>query len=277
MRTKPTRRRRFALAAALASLALTSALPATARAQGKSAAPGAQSPQARAADLFNKGAEAYRRGEFQQAVTLLLEAHALDPQPVLLYNLARAYEGLGNIEAAIDTFTRYLEADPKAPDRGAIEQRLGTLKRQRDERLALEKQRDAERTRADQEKAERERKAPTPAPAPHERSVGPYVVAGVGVAGLATGVIFGLMATSKHDGAALASTPQQDAIDQQNSAKSLATISTVSFIVGGALVAAGATWWVIDGKSAGKPATGTARALRVGLAPGFVMLEGRLP
>jgi tetratricopeptide (TPR) repeat protein len=244
-----------------------------AQAQGKTAPAAAQTPQARAADLFNKGAEAYRRGEFQQAVTLMQEAYSLDPQPVLLYNLARAHEGLGSIDAAIDTFTRYLEADPKAPDRGAIEQRIGTLKRQRDERRALEKQRDAERTRADEEKAERERKQGQRPDDARQRSVLPYVVAGTGVAGLASGVIFGLMANSKHSSATSRSTSQQSAIDQQDTAKSFATVSTVSFIVGGVLVAAGVTWWVIDGKNASKQGTGAAPALRVGLAPGFLMLE----
>jgi tetratricopeptide (TPR) repeat protein len=256
----------------LATLAVaTSATPA--HAQGKTAPAAAQTPQARAADLFNKGAEAYRRGEFQQAVTLMQEAYSLDPQPVLLYNLARAHEGLGSIDAAIDTFTRYLEADPKAPDRGAIEQRIGTLKRQREERRALEKQRDAERTRADEEKAERERKQAEKPAEVRKRSVLPYVVGGVGVAGLASGVVFGLMASSKHSSATSPSTSQQSAIDQQDTAKSFATISTVSFIVGGVLVAAGATWWVIDGKNAGKQGTGAAPALRVGLAPGFLLLE----
>ena len=284
MRLLVTRRR--ALSIRIGALVLTSALATgalgigatPAYAQGK---PSAQTPQARGAELFNKGAEAYRRGEFQQAATLLLEAYGLDPQPVLLYNLARAYEGLGNLDAAIDTYTRYLEADPKAPDRGAIEQKVGTLKRQRDERLALEKQRDAERARADEAKAKAERDrqaAPAPAPPP-ERSPSPfpYVVAGVGVAGLAAGAVFGLMATSKHDDAAAATTAQQSAIDQQNSAKSLATISTISFIAGGALVAAGVAWWVIDRRSSAKPSSGSTQSLRVGLAPGFIMLERGFP
>jgi tetratricopeptide (TPR) repeat protein len=247
-------------------------------AQTKAPNTAAQSPQARAAGLFDKGAEAYRRGDFQQAVTLLQEAYGLDPQPVLLYNLARAYEGLGNIDLAIDTFTRYLEADPKTPDRGAIEQRLGTLKRQRDERIALEKQRDAERKRADEEKAERERRAQEqPVVAPRERSIGPYIVGGAGIAGLATGVVFGLMANSKHNSAASSSTAQQSAIDQQDTAKSFATISTVSFVVGGVLVAAGATWWFLDGRRVSKQGSAATPTFRVGLAPGFVLLERALP
>ena len=257
------------------AFALTSATPATAHAQGKTAAPSpAPTPQARAAELFDKGAEAYRRGDFQRAVTLLLEAHTLDPQPVLLFNLGRAYEDLGQLDAAIATFTRYLGEDPNAVDRGAIEQRIETLKRQRDERAALEKQRDAERTRADAEKAERERKEREVAHASRARSIGPYIVAGIGVAGVATGVVFGLLSKSKHDDASAPSTTQQDAIDLQDTAKSFATISTVSFIAGGVLVAAGATWWILDGKAATKQGTAPSpTSFRVGVAPGFLILQ----
>ena len=263
---------------ALAALVIASTLSSSpAVAQGRTGAAAVQAPQARAAELFNKSADAYRRGDFQQAVTLLLEARSLDPQPVLLYNLARAYEGLGNVDAAIDTFTRYLDEDPKAADRGAIEQRISTLKRQRDERLTLEKQRDAERTRADEEKAARASSPrPAPHPAPRERSLGPYLVSGAGVAGIASGVVFGLLASSKHDGAASASTAQQAAIEQQDTAKTFATVSTVSFIAGGVLVAAGVTWWVIDGMAATKQGAGPA-TLRIGLAPGRLMLERGFP
>ncbi|CAN5872032.1 hypothetical protein BH11MYX4_BH11MYX4_67910 [soil metagenome] len=262
----------------LATALAASVLPARfALAQGKtSAATAAQAPQARAAELFNTSAEAYRRGDFQRAVTLLLEARSLDPQPVLLYNLGRAYEGLGNIDAAIDAFTRYLDEDPRAADRGAIEQRIGTLKRQRDERVALEKQRDAERARADEEKAARERSRQATIAPPPARSIGPYVLGGVGLAGVASGVVFGVVASSKHDNAASASTAQQTAIDEQDAAKSLATVSTISFVVGGALVAAGVTWWLIDGRA--RPNQGArSSALRFGLARGQLMLEQVFP
>lgn len=246
-----------------------------AQAQGKPAAPAAaQTPQARAAELFAKGADAYKRGDFKQAIALLVEARSLDPQPVLLYNLGRAYEDSGDGDAAIATFTKYLEEDPKAGDRGAIEQRVERLKRQRDERLALEKQRDAEHTRAEAEKADRERQEREAAQVRPSRSVGPYIVAGVGVAGVATGVVFGLLSKSKHDDASALSTTQRDAIDQQDTAKSFATISTVSFIAGGVLIAAGATWWVLDHKASSKQGAGPSPGtFRVGVAPGFLILQ----
>ncbi|HSO34838.1 MAG TPA: hypothetical protein VLT33_20045, partial [Labilithrix sp.] len=81
---------------------------------------------------------------------------------------------------------------------------------------------------------------------------------------------------SKHDNAASASTAQQTAIDQQDTAKSLAAVSTISFVVGGALAAAGVTWWLIDGRARPNQGAGPP-ALRVGLARGLLMLEQELP
>ncbi len=149
---------------------------------------------AKAAELFKSSAEAYRQGNFKGTVDLLKEAYALDPQPVMLYNLGRAYEGLGDVDAAMDAYKRYLQADPKAPDRPSIEQRIATLQRTKDERSSLEKQRDEERKKAEenarlaaeeQKRAEEERKrAEEERKKKHQRSIGPYIVGGLGAAGL---------------------------------------------------------------------------------------------
>lgn len=208
--------------------------------------------KARAADLFKKSADAYRQGDFKRAIDLLDEAYALDPQPVLTYNRARAAEGLGNVDAAITGYEKFLADEPKAPDRGAIEQRVATLKRQRDERAALERDRDARRE-------EPVVPVPTPAPEPHTSAPPPepappppprhtplpYVVAGVGAVGLVTGAIVGSLALSKKDDA-VAEPVQQRSMDLKDSADGLATTSTVFFIVGGVLVAAGVAWWIVD-------------------------------
>lgn len=237
------------------------------------AAPPKEAPtaKARAADLFKKSADAYMRGDFAQAITLLDEAYVLDPQPVLVYNLARAHEGLGHTDEAITLYERYLTQEPSSPDRGAIEQRIVTLRRQRDEHVVVEK----ERTEVEKERAvvEKERAqqltAPPPEP-PRRRSVIPYVVAGVGAAGLLTGTIFGLMALSRED-AATTEPVQNTSIDLRDTGKTFATVSNVSFIVGGALVAAGVVWWVVDGTRLKR--TG-ATPVRVGVGPGFVGLGG---
>lgn len=235
--------------------------------------------QQHAEQLFEKSAEAYRSGDFKAAVALLKEAYAIDPEPALLYNLARAYEGLGDVDLAIETYERYLKADPKAKDRGAIEQRVVTIKREREEKAALAKQRDDERRRADEAaraaseaEAQRTRDAATVGDAPpRSRSVLPYVIMGAGVASLGVGTVFGVMASSKHSDAETART-QQDAIATQDSAESSATISTVGLIAGGTLVAAGAVWWLLDTPRSTQ--RGSAGGPRVGLGPAFVTVGG---
>lgn len=246
-----------------AQAALTPSAP---TAQPGPAAPPSAAAHARAAELFKKSVDTYRSGDFKQTIDLLNEAYALEPQSVLLYNLARAHEGIGNNDAAIETYEKFLVQEPNAKDRGAIEQRLATLRRQRDERLALEKKSANQHV---------ERAEPPPADKPvHKRSVLPYVVGGVGVVGLAAGAVFGVMANSKRDGA-VAAPGQRDALGLEDDAKSRATLSNVSFVVGGVLLAAGVTWWVLDLKASKK--TSSAPTVRVGLGPGLVNLEGALP
>lgn len=230
----------------------------------------AADPKARAAELYRASAESYRKGDFATTVDLLREAYSLDPQPVLLYNLARAYEGLGDTNGAIDTYKKYLDADPNAKDRGAIEQRISTLERERDERIALQKQNEANRKRAEEEaaRAAAAAKQKKEAPPPHHRSALPYIVGGIGIGGLATGAVFGLMATSQH-ASAQDQPVQQVAENEQNRAKTYATASTISFIAGGALLAIGTTWWILDGGSD----KSTAQA-RLGISPSGVMLQG---
>ncbi len=225
---------------------------------------GASTTPSRGAELFKKSVEAYRRGDFKEAIELLNEAYSIDPQPVLLYNLARAYDGAGDLDNAIATYERYLREEPNAPDKGAIEGKLTTLKKQRDEREAAKQKKEEPKPPPPPERP--------PPPPPRERSVLPYVVAGAGVVGIGAGAVLGIMATGKNDDAS-AEPVQQKSMDLKDSADGLATGSTVMFIVGGLLVAAGATWWVLD--SPGSGATGSTRNVRIGLGPGYV--GGTLP
>jgi hypothetical protein len=77
-----------------------------------------------------------------------------------------------------------------------------------------------------------------------QRTIG-FIVGGLGVAGVALGAITGLMAIGKsndakdkcaNDGAC----PDASAVDSANSAKTLATVSTIGFIAGGVALGAGA-------------------------------------
>src|ERR1700722_10227754 len=110
--------------ALLCALALSAHVGGVAHAGGDAKTSDAE----RAHALYDLSAVAYEAGHFQEAIDLLLHAYELKPKPVLLFNRARAYEGLGDQVKAIDAYEAYLKAEPTASDHGSIEQRLATLR-----------------------------------------------------------------------------------------------------------------------------------------------------
>lgn len=219
-----------ALAAALALAVATGAGPAEAQ----------EKAEARAEKLFAESAELYREGKFAEAAQRLEEAHAISPEPVLLYNLARAYEGMGETDRALSAYRRYLEADPATRDRRSIETRIATLERQLEERRALE-----EKTRAAAEARDGGKPAAQPARAP---SPVPWIVAGVGALGVGAGAVLGVMSDGKRDDAEdpAAAPNGQAAAELVGDAETLATGANIAFIAGGAVLVGGVVWGVID-------------------------------
>jgi tetratricopeptide (TPR) repeat protein len=227
-------------------------------------------PQARkhAVQLFQQGAAAYDAGRFQDAIQLLERAYALSPEPVILFNLGRSYEGLGQAEQAIDAYSRYLVADPGTADRHSIERRIQTLRAQLQERAALERERVEERGRAEEELAKARQTQVRVEPAPSRPGALPWVVGGVGAAGVAAGAVLGGIALSRHQ-SAVQDPFRASALARQASANQYATGANVAYAVGGALLAGGAVWIWIDHRS---PAPSVAWGLSV--APGSVIVWG---
>ncbi|WP_146647362.1 hypothetical protein [Labilithrix luteola] len=92
-----------------------------------------------------------------------------------------------------------------------------------------------------------------------QRTAG-LVVGGVGIVGLAVGTITGLMATSKNKDSKdqcpnAGPCASREGVDANESAKSLATVSTVGFIAGGLLAAGGAVLY-LTAPSGSSPKTG---------------------
>lgn len=187
----------------------------------------AENDDQQAGRLFEQGLDCYQRGLFQCAIDRFSEAYKLKPDPVLLYNRARAYDGLFDLAHALADYEAYLRGDPQAKDRGAIEQKIASMR------------------------ALLQRPVPPPPPPPTQpRSprVAPWIVAGVGGVGIATGTVFGIVATLRHRAAALDAT--QDAAARDNAtAKSLATVANVAWIGGGVLAIGGIVWGILDARS----------------------------
>ncbi|MGE3669356.1 MAG: tetratricopeptide repeat protein [Polyangiaceae bacterium] len=189
----------------------------------------------RVVDLVTESAEHYEAGRFQAAVDLLKRAFALETAPTIQYNLARAYEGLGDDQRAIEAYRLYLQLAPEAQDRGAVARRISVLERQVEEREALRR------------RASRADSAPPAVPDPAVDSGPgwiPWGFAAVGVLLVGVGVGFGLRSQALHDDAQAADYAA-DAADGNRSAKTYATLANVAFVAGGMLAVGGVTWGVL--------------------------------
>jgi tetratricopeptide (TPR) repeat protein len=218
-----------------------------------------EDPIERAKVLFEQGGEAYRAGQFAKAIELLEEAHRLSNEPVLLFNLAKAHEGKGDLIAAVDAYERYLRDAKDIPDRKAIEGRVDTLRAQIAGNEALRKR--AEEERRKREQAERDaEKSPSPVP---------WVIAGVGAAGLTVGGVLAALAQEKEDEVP-DSESQLAAADTIEEGERFALGANVSFAVGGALLAAGVVWGVVDVTVLSAPEP----AVSVRLGPSGIAIAG---
>lgn len=248
----------LAFVAVCAGLALATPARAQSGAASARTSPSAgpdTSTDPRAVELFEKAVAAYRAGDFARSVELLQQAYALRPAPVLLYNLARAYEGLGRIEDAARAYRDYLAQEPKPDDRGAIEKRIATLEAQSAERARLRREKEQGEAAA-RAAASQERRAPETAP-----NVAPWIVAGVGGAIVLGGGVVMIVAKGKHDDAK-AEPIQLRADEMANDASSLSTLGSIVMLSGAAVAATGVIWALIVPRRSADETT------RIGLAPG---------
>jgi hypothetical protein len=142
--------------------------------------------------------------------------------------------------------------------------------------------------------------APTPAPVPTEapmsgappptgdsgtsgQALVGWVLGGAGVVGLAVGSVFGLRAMSDNDESLDSCRPNnpelcnEQGVSLREDAKDAATLSTVSFIVGGALIGGGVVLLLTAPDSTAERPAASAMTLRAAVAPGAagVSLGGR--
>jgi|GEM_PF-2883465 len=103
----------------------------TAQAQPPAASdsPAPETPQARAAALYKEGARLFKEGKFREASERFEAAYVADPSPILLYNLARAAEELGDGDKAMFNYRTYLASYPAAEDRAEVERRIRVLEK----------------------------------------------------------------------------------------------------------------------------------------------------
>lgn len=202
--------------------------------------------------LIKEGDRLYKENKYREAAEALKKAYDLEPAGVLLYNIARAYDQAGELKIALDYYRQFVGqegADPALVKKANLAMdRLRTLvardeagrqvndaekKRLEDEaRLAKEKAaEEAEKARVQKEAYEaKERAAHAAAQSKtNARLVGGVVVGGIAVAGLGTGIAFGVLAGSSKTSFKSATTVA-DKKKFESETRTRALIADVSFI-----------------------------------------------
>jgi tetratricopeptide (TPR) repeat protein len=91
-------------------------------------------PEAEAKDrarlLFQQGVTAYRAGKYYEAVEIFLDTQRIYPDPQLCFNVARAYENLGNGAAALRYYRDYLRQADRPSDGDDVRGRVRRLEQQ---------------------------------------------------------------------------------------------------------------------------------------------------
>lgn len=63
---------------------------------------------------YNAAIDFYKKGSYPEAIAEFEAAYAVDPQPLLIFNIAQAYRKAGRLEQALAKYKEYLDKDPSA-------------------------------------------------------------------------------------------------------------------------------------------------------------------
>ena len=201
----------------------------------------AQDSDARARELYENGAMLYEEGRYEDAIAAWEEAYDLSERPALLYNIANAYERIGDYEAALDALGRYRAYAP-ASERESLDRRLRNI--------------EARMRESGSSSSSSSTRAPRQAP---EIELAPVGLVALGVGGLGTGVVFAARsasAKSQLGELCVEGTCPSEAADllQQNSRSAL--IADICFATGALAAAGGTTLWLIDDRASLRPLPG---------------------
>jgi tetratricopeptide (TPR) repeat protein len=204
-----------------------------------------------ALELSEEARERYDRGEYERALVLFNEAHAREPDPNLLFNIARCHEKLGQPQAAIDKYEEFLASPNGDPTgREKAEASRDQLVQARDRKLARGKSGKAESRATGDESGE---SVPVPDDSPN---LTPWLLLGAGVAAVTSGAIVYSLGISDHhqlenqagygDPNRVVPMTQKDAEARVASGSNKKLVGGLLLGGGGALLASSALVFVLD-------------------------------
>jgi len=214
----------------------------------------AANPKARA--LAKEADKFYKENKYKEAAEKLQAAYELDDNPVYLYNIARALDQAGEIDASLESYRKYvaLPSDTTSPDlvkkanlamdrlRTLIANKKADEKIHESEKERLEREAAAAKDKAAEEAAHaREQKAAFDAKERERanaekkhmdnKKLGALIAGGVGVVGLGTALGFGLAASGSKGAFVNAnSVTQKKAL--QGATQTQAAVSDISLLLG---------------------------------------------
>lgn len=210
----------------------------------------------KAAALAKDADKLYKDGKYAEAAELLKQAYDVDPNPLFIYNIARAWDQVGNVEKAVESYRQYiaLPSDQTQPDlvkranlsldrlRNALAKAEAQKKIEDEKTQRLEDERNKAEQRAEQEaaaarkqreeiaaKEKREREAA--ARSTNGRKIAAFVTGGVGAALLATSLGVGLAANGSRTAFRNATT-LEDKVRFESATKSQALATDLTLVAG---------------------------------------------
>jgi tetratricopeptide (TPR) repeat protein len=96
--------------------------------------PNAGEGSANAQRRYAEAAALFRAGKYERAIRLFLEADRLAPSAALAFNVARAYEKLGNTARALEYYRHYLRRDPNGSGARRAASRVSELQAKLEQR-----------------------------------------------------------------------------------------------------------------------------------------------
>jgi len=229
----------FTTMAVSASVVLFGALASTPARAAEPRPPSAASPSLE--QLNEQGADLYAAHDYRRAIEKFIQAYAIEPDPNLLFNIARCYEELGEVDAAIEKYETFLKT-PGADARGQ--------KRARESLAALRETgaaAPAKPTAASEGPSAATEPEPQAAAAEQAGTLVPWLTLGGSAVFAALGTTFYLLGKSDHDevtgaggfddGAAVSEMTHREADDLVSSGDTKKLIGGISFGLAGALAA----------------------------------------
>ena len=86
---------------------------------------------ARAKKLHREGEKLFALGKFAGALEKYEAAFEAKPIPAFLFNIGQCHRNLGDFDAAIFSFNKYLKLQPDAKNRDAVEEYIAELEREK--------------------------------------------------------------------------------------------------------------------------------------------------